>query len=88
MLFVLSHKVFLPSTQGQLGAEGFIMGFMYLLFGLCVGTLTLGVPKLADGRYRRVASYGCIAFAAVVFKQIIDIYTWKTGEGLRRLRFS
>lgn len=56
------------------------MGLMYLSFGLSVGALTFGVPKLADARYRRVASYSCILFSALVFKQIIDNYTWKTGE--------
>lgn len=72
-------QVFLPSNQGQLGLEGFIMGFMYLLFGLSVASLTFAVPKLADPSHRRTASYVCIVFAGLVFKQIVDNYTWKTG---------
>lgn len=55
------------------------MGFMYLLFGLSVASLTFAVPKLAEPSHRRVASYVCIVFAALVFKQIVDNYTWKTG---------
>lgn len=72
-------KVFLPSNQGQLGAEGFIMGFMYLLFGLSVASLTFAVPKLAEPSHRRTASYVIIVFAGLVFKQIVNNYTWKTG---------
>ena len=77
---MLALQVFLPSNQGQLGAEGFIMGFMYLLFGLSVASLTFAVPKLAEPSHRRTASYVCIVFAGLVFKQIVDNYTWKTGE--------
>jgi oligosaccharyltransferase complex subunit gamma len=75
-------QVFLPSNQGQLGLEGFIMGFMYLLFGLTVASLTFAVPKLADPSHRRTAAYVCIVFAGLVFKQIVDNYTWKTGKPL------
>ena len=72
-------QVFLPQNQGQLGLEGFIMGMLYLLFGMSVAVLTYVVPMLASANHRRVMSYGCIAFAAVVFRQIVSIYTWKTG---------
>jgi len=75
-------QVFLPNNHGQLGAEGFIMGAMYLCFGLAVAALTFMVPKLANAGYRRVASYACIAWAALTFNQIVSIYTWKTGKPL------
>ena len=72
-------QVFMPQNQGQLGLEGFIMGMLYLLFGLSVAFLTRFVPRLASASHRRVLSYTCVAFAAVVFNQIVSIYTWKTG---------
>ena len=59
-------QVFLPQNQGQLGLEGFIMGLLYLLFGLSVAFLTRYVPRLASASHRRVLSYTCVAFAAVV----------------------
>ncbi|CAK0762797.1 hypothetical protein CVIRNUC_002993 [Coccomyxa viridis] len=72
-------KVFMPSNQGQLGAEGFIMGSMYLSFGLSVAALTFAVPKLASESSRRYAAYACIFSAAMLFRQIVSLYTWKTG---------
>ena len=69
----------MPSNQGQLGAEGFIMGSMYLGFGLSVAALTFAVPKLASESGRRYAAYACIFSAAIIFRQIVSLYTWKTG---------
>ena len=70
----------MPSNQGQLGAEGFIMGSMYLFFGLSVAALTFAVPKLASESSRRYAAYACIFSAAMLFRQIVSLYTWKTGK--------
>ena len=72
-------QVFMPSNQGQLGAEGFIMGSMYLGFGLSVAALTFAAPKLASESGRRYAAYACIFSAAMIFRQIVSLYTWKTG---------
>ena len=75
----LGVQVFMPSNQGQLGAEGFIMGSMYLGFGLSVAALTFAAPRLASESSRRYAAYGCIFSAAMIFRQIVTLYTWKTG---------
>ena len=72
----------MPSNQGQLGAEGFIMGSMYLGFGLSVATLTFAVPKLASESSRRYGAYACIFAAIMLFRQIVSLYTWKTGKPL------
>lgn len=72
-------KVFMPSNHGQLGAEGFIMGSMYLGFGLSVAALTFAVPKLASESSRRYAACACIFSAFMIFRQIVSLYTWKTG---------
>ena len=79
-LLLLAVQVFMPSNQGQLGAEGFIMGSMYLSFGLSVAALTFAVPKLASESSRRYAAYACIFSAAMLFRQIVSLYTWKTGK--------
>ena len=81
-LLLLAVQVFMPSNQGQLGAEGFIMGSMYLCFGLSVAALTFAVPKLASESSRRYAAYACIFSAAMLFRQIVSLYTWKTGKHL------
>ena len=75
-------QVFMPSNQGQLGAEGFIMGSMYLGFGVSVAALTFAVPKLASESSRRYGAYACIFAAIMLFRQIVSLYTWKTGKPL------
>ena len=56
------------------------MGSMYLGFGLSVAALTFAVPKLASESSRRYAAYACIFSAAMLFRQIVSLYTWKTGK--------
>ena len=56
------------------------MGSMYLSFGLSVAALTFAVPKLASESSRRYAAYACIFSAAMLFRQIVSLYTWKTGK--------
>ena len=58
------------------------MGSMYLCFGLSVAALTFAVPKLASESSRRYAAYACIFSAAMLFRQIVSLYTWKTGKYL------
>ena len=40
-------QLFLPQGQGQLGAEGFIMGTLVTAFALCVATLSYVAPKVS-----------------------------------------
>jgi hypothetical protein len=56
------------------------MGSMYLGFGLSVAVLTFAVHKLASESNRRYAAYACILSAFMIFRQIVSLYTWKTGK--------
>ena len=71
--------MWMGSNQGQLGAEGFIMGTLYLSFGLCVSALTYVVPCLPSSAQRQGAGWGLLVGAAAIYYQIVSIYTWKTG---------
>ena len=72
-------QMWMGSNQGQLGAEGFIMGTLYLSFGLCVSALTYVVPCLPSPAQRQGAGWGLLVGAAAIYYQIVSIYTWKTG---------
>ena len=41
-------QLFLPQGQGQLGAEGFIMGSLLTLFALSIATLSYVAPKVSN----------------------------------------
>lgn len=75
--------MFMPGGQGQLGAEGFIMGGMYTVFGLSLAALSFACPKIADKSTRRGCCYGALALAFYCFYKIVQVYTWKTGYHLR-----
>jgi oligosaccharyltransferase complex subunit gamma len=65
--------------QGQLGAEGFIMGSLYTLVGLAVAGLIFIVPKVKDAQARRYAAYGLLALAFLAFRSVTANHLWKTG---------
>ncbi|KAL4445853.1 hypothetical protein ABPG77_009052 [Micractinium sp. CCAP 211/92] len=65
--------------QGQLGAEGFIMGTLYTTVGLSVATLITLVPKIKDSGAQRVAAYATILVAFFAFRMVTSNHLWKTG---------
>eukprot|EP00898_Chlorokybus_atmophyticus_P000722 jgi/Chlat1/1650/Chrsp127S00088 len=69
--------------QGQLGAEGFIIGFLHLSVGLLVAFLTHVAPSIENPRKQRSVTYILLAAAALLFLKDVNLYTWKTGYGLR-----
>ena len=71
--------------QGQLGAEGFVAGSMYIIFALsCFGLINAPnwLGSLHKSNYH-VACYVLLAVAVIVFQRIVGFYTQKTGYHLR-----
>ncbi|KAL6784078.1 hypothetical protein ACKKBG_A04710 [Auxenochlorella protothecoides x Auxenochlorella symbiontica] len=73
-----SSNLFLPG-QGQLGAEGYIMGTQYLLFGLAVAAGTHLLPRVRDSAARRRLGYALVAGGALLMRSIMGTHHWKTG---------
>ncbi len=71
--------MFLPQAQGQLGAEGFIMGSLYTACGLSVAVLTWLAPQIKDRSIQRGISYLALLTGLVSFQQVISNYRWKTN---------
>ncbi|KAL4425744.1 hypothetical protein ABPG75_009760 [Micractinium tetrahymenae] len=70
--------LFMPG-QGQLGAEGFIMGSLYTTVGLSVAALITLVPKIKDSGAQRVAAYAILLVAFMAYRMVTSNHVWKTG---------
>jgi oligosaccharyltransferase complex subunit gamma len=69
--------------QGQMGAEGFIMGSVYLAFGLAVAALTRAAGKGADEAARRRAGYALLGLGFVAMRTVCSAHEWKTSLSSR-----
>ena len=76
-------QYFMPG-QGQLGTEGFVMGSLYTLVGLAFGLVVYVAPKAKSVSSRRMLAYGGLMVAFICFRQVVGLYTWKTGYHWRR----
>lgn len=70
--------LFLPG-QGQMGAEGFIMGTFYTSFGLIVFFFMRMLPTIKDDRQRRMVGFALLAAEAIIMKWVLGGHSWKTG---------
>lgn len=75
---VLIYLLLAVSGQGQLGAEGYIMGSLYLLVGLIVAGATHLLPRIQDTSQRRMFGYVLLITAVFVFRNILGTFVWKT----------
>jgi OST3 / OST6 family, transporter family len=74
--------------QGQLGAEGFAAGIMYVAFAITCFALVnapawLGHLHKSDPMVYRLVCYLQLAGAAFLLHRIVEFYTMKTGYHLR-----
>ncbi|KAK9803487.1 hypothetical protein WJX73_007543 [Symbiochloris irregularis] len=72
-------QLFLPQGQGQLGAEGFIMGSLVTIFALSLATLSYLAPRVSNPTYRRAICYTALFLGGAAFFQVLRGYRWKTG---------
>lgn len=77
------YVVALQGRQGQLGAEGFIMGSSYIFFSTTLASLTYVVPKIKNTQARAVISLGLVLVAALSAYRILETYHAKSGMRMR-----
>ncbi|KAK2078539.1 hypothetical protein QBZ16_003379 [Prototheca wickerhamii] len=70
-------KLFLEG-QGQLGAEGYIMGSQYMILGLIVAAGTHLLPRLRNEHKRRTWGYILLVAGFLTFRSIMGTFIWKT----------
>lgn len=73
-----SPHPFLRAGQGQLGAEGYIMGSQYMILGLIVAAGTHLLPRLRDEHKRRTWGYILLVAGFLTFRSIMGTFIWKT----------
>jgi OST3 / OST6 family, transporter family len=63
-------QLFMPGGNGQLGAEGFIMGSLYTTIGVCVSLLTYVAPTFQDKQHQRWFSFAVLGFAVFCYTKV------------------
>lgn len=76
-----------PGNGQQLGAEGFIMGSMYIVFSGMIAVVTYGVPRVQSPVNRRIVLLASVAGAVFILRHVIYFYSLKTGYHLRQYIF-
>lgn len=64
--------------NGQMGAEGFTMGSLIMVFGLLIAGFTRYVPTIEHAKQRRVTAYAFMVVGLLVFNWITGTHLWKT----------
>lgn len=72
-------KYFVEGRSYQFGAEGFIMGVLYVFFSMTLVGLVYGAPLISNKRLRSITSATCVGLAAISLRKIFELYTWKAG---------
>ncbi|GLI67590.1 hypothetical protein VaNZ11_011824, partial [Volvox africanus] len=72
-------QFFLTGRQGQLGAEGFTLGTLYLLVSCSVAFITFLAPRISNRILRDTLSLIGTALAAGSIYQTFMLWTMKTG---------
>lgn len=80
-------KWWLESRQGQLGAEGFLMGSSYIVFSACISLMVYALPHIKDARLRGGLSVLATVVAGLVGRGIFAAYTMKSGMRMRSFFF-
>ncbi|KXZ42310.1 hypothetical protein GPECTOR_164g152 [Gonium pectorale] len=72
-------QFFLTSRRGQLGAEGFMLGSLYILVALSLALVTYVAPRIASRVGREALSYLGAGLAFFSLYQTFILWTAKTG---------
>jgi hypothetical protein len=75
---------FAPPGEGQLGAEGFLMGAASLGFGFLLLVVAYIGPRIKSSAVQRVLIYLSVALLIFLYRQINSIHTWKVGFSYER----
>jgi oligosaccharyltransferase complex subunit gamma len=73
----------MDGRQGQLGAEGFIMGSSYIFFSSTLASLTYVVPRIKNTQARGLISLVLVLVAALSAFRILETYHAKSGMRMR-----
>ncbi|KAG0591329.1 hypothetical protein M758_1G163500 [Ceratodon purpureus] len=70
---------FYQGSGMQLGAEGFVVGFLYTIVGLLLGFVTHFAPQIRSKIVQRLVMIVAITISFVAVRKVIALDNWKTG---------
>lgn len=73
-----SAAIVFTRGSGQMGAEGFMMGSIYLLFGLVAAAFIWLMPHVKDEATRRQRGWLLLGASAVLLQLALYNHSWKT----------
>lgn len=73
-----SQSIVFTRSQGQMGAEGYIMGSLYTLFGLLLATFVWLLPSVKNDSTRRVRGWVVLGLMALTLRIVLYNHEWKT----------
>lgn len=76
-------QYWLPGRQGQLGAEGLIMGASYIAISVLLVVLTRVAPAIESIQLRKLVGTVTTAASAMLVFMVFEGLRWKTGHSLR-----
>ena len=76
-------RYFMPG-QGQLGTEGLVMGSLYTCVGLAFALVVYIAPKAKGVSNQRIVAYSGLLLAYFCVRQVVGVYSWKTGYHWRK----
>ncbi|KAG6419057.1 hypothetical protein SASPL_121266 [Salvia splendens] len=75
-------KFFYRGAGAQLGAEGFIVGFLYTVVGLLLAFVCHVVVRVRDAKWQRVSMIMALLVSFFAVRQVISFNSWKTGYNI------
>ena len=77
-------QLFYRGNGQQLGAEGFMMGTLYVLFSASILGMTYGPERVANPSARRFTMLVTLVLAALFLRQVVFFYAMKTGYPIQQ----
>lgn len=70
---------FYQGSGMQLGAEGFVVGFLYTIVGVLLGFVTHFAPQIRSKVVQRLVMLVVITVSFLAVRKVISLDNWKTG---------
>lgn len=70
---------FYQASGMQLGAEGFVVGFLYTVFGLMLAFITHFLVGLRNQNVQRMSLLVCMVVSFWAVRKVVFLDNWKTG---------
>jgi oligosaccharyltransferase complex subunit gamma len=70
---------FYQGSGMQLGAEGFVVGFLYTVVGLLLGFITQFAARIKSRMVQQILMLVGIAISFLAVRKVVLLDNWKTG---------